>query len=166
MRRRFISIKGSGMLFLTFSCAGGRFALPTQAIERVLPFAVLEPAAGAAENVAGYLMLKGVPVAVIDLNQVLSGSAAAVLYSTRIAVLKGTGPGRAAVLIEGATRVARGEKFLEAGPAGSGAYSVGIFSQEGLSYQVIDAEKVLSSVFSTVFPSEHQKEEHQKGEAA
>src|ERR1700761_3960230 len=76
------------MLFILFQIGRDRYALPAGSIIEVLPLMNLKRVPCAPVGVAGVLNYRGVPVPVIDLNEMTLAKPAARRLSTRIILVK------------------------------------------------------------------------------
>jgi chemotaxis-related protein WspB len=72
------------MLVLTFQAGAHRYALPAAALIEVLPWVGLTPAPTLLPAIAGLLNYRGAVAPVIDMNQLLLGTACPFLLSSRI----------------------------------------------------------------------------------
>lgn len=75
------------MAFLRFEAAGRRYALDALDIIEVVPAVSLRTPPAAPPVFAGFLAYRGAEVPVLDLCQLLSGTAASAGFSTRIVLV-------------------------------------------------------------------------------
>jgi chemotaxis-related protein WspB len=75
------------MLFLLFQIGQDRYALDARQIVEVLPLVSITPLPQAPIGVAGVFMYRGVPVPVIDVNQLTMGSPSHSRLNTRLVVV-------------------------------------------------------------------------------
>ena len=74
------------MLFLLFQLGNDRYALQASTVAEVLPLVNFKRIPQAQPAIAGLIDYRGVPVPVIDLNELMSGRPAAQRFSTRVVV--------------------------------------------------------------------------------
>ncbi len=105
-------------------CRIGRdsYAISSEAVERVLPFASLKTLPGAARGLCGILNYQGLAVPVVDLCLVLSGMPAREFMNTRILLcpLEASPSGKLGLLVENVSETAKLDErdFQPAGAEG------------------------------------------------
>jgi chemotaxis-related protein WspB len=119
------------MLLLLFTLGGDRYALDADRITEVLPLVDIRPIPHAPAGVAGVCDLRGTPVPVIDLSEVVLGRPAAKSMSTRLVIVgypDGAGGTRPlGVLAERATGIVRRAltDFVDCGVPNERAWHLG-----------------------------------------
>jgi len=138
-------------LFLLFQIGQDRYALDVRQIVEVLPLVSITPVPQAPLGVAGVFMYRGVPVPVIDVNQLTVGRPSHSRLNTRLVVVHlpdGEGQTRLIGLIaERATETMRRDAsdFAASGIANDEAPSLGPVTTDASGLvQRIDVEKLLS----------------------
>lgn len=79
------------MLVLKFQAGDQRFALPATSVEHVSAYGEPRAVAGTPNWYAGLLVFRGMPTPIIDLCRLLTGSACAVRWNTRLIFLRPEG---------------------------------------------------------------------------
>ncbi|GAB3629606.1 chemotaxis protein CheW [Pandoraea terrae] len=101
------------MLFLRFEIGADRYALPVTHVTEVLPQVKLKRLPAAPDWVAGAFSYRGVPVPVIDLAHLATGTPARPRLSTRLVLVPYPAPGPNArclgVIVERATDTLRAD---------------------------------------------------------
>lgn len=129
-------------------CRIGRdsYAISSEAVERVLPFAMLKQLPGSVHGLTGILNYQGLAVPVVDLCQVLSGVAARELMNTRILLcpLQESPSGKLGLLVENVSETAKLEEkdFQPAGAEGSECLDA-VAATEGSFIQRIEVPRIL-----------------------
>jgi chemotaxis-related protein WspB len=140
------------MLFILFQIGRDRYVLSASAIIEVLPLMNLKSVPGAPTGVAGLLNYRGVPVPVIDLNEMVLAKPAARRLSTRIILvnyqLEAKSPHPLGLIVEHATSTIQRSRqdFMEAGVESNNAPYLGGVAKdaEGL-IQWIQVERLLTA---------------------
>jgi chemotaxis-related protein WspB len=147
------------MLFLLFQVGADRYALDARQIAEVLPLVAITRLPHSPPGVAGVCNYRGVPVPVIDLNELAIGRPAQPHLSTRLIVVHypdGTGARHLLGLIaENATDTVRREPadFLPSGITNAGAPYLGPVAAHAAGFiQWIQADRLLpASVRDVLF---------------
>jgi len=125
------------MLFLVFELAAERYALEAGVVSEVLPLVRVRPVANAPAGVAGVFDLRGRPVPVIDISELMLGRPAERRLSTRLIIVHypdGRGATQPVALVaEKATRTIRRDPsaFVDSGIAGERARSGAAMASDG-----------------------------------
>ncbi len=139
------------MLFILFQIGRDRYALQASNIIEVLPLMNLKSVPGAPIGVAGVLNYRGVPVPVIDLNEMALAVPAVRRLSTRIILvrypLEAEHPHPLGLIAEHATNMAQRSKqdFIETGIDSDGAPYLGrVANDAGGLIQWIEVARLLT----------------------
>lgn len=112
------------------------YAIPCEAVERILPFAAVKALPGGERGLTGLLNYQGRAVPVVDLCLLLSGAPAREVMDTRILLcpLEESASGRLGLLVEGVTKTQdlKAEEFSEAGAEGDMCLGAVAPRREGL----------------------------------
>ncbi len=97
------------MLYVLCRIGQDAYAISSDAVERVLPFATLKALPGGARGLTGLLNYQGTSVPVVDLCLLLGGTSAREISGTRLLLcpLEGLRNGRIALLVEHVSEVIR-----------------------------------------------------------
>lgn len=76
------------MLYVVCRIGTSAYALPAEAVEKVLPFAALKPLPGAVRGLVGVLNFQGDPVPVVDLDLLFHGTPAPEVFGSRIVLCR------------------------------------------------------------------------------
>jgi chemotaxis-related protein WspB len=140
------------MLFILFQIGADRYALPASNIIEVLPLMNLKRVPRAPVGVAGVLNYRGVPVPVIDLNELTLAVPAARRLSTRIILVKypleSQHPHPLGLVAEHATNMIQRsvEDFVETGVESEDASYLGRVALDvGGLIQWIEVERLLTT---------------------
>lgn len=110
------------MLYVLCRIGQDAYAISSDAVERVLPFATLKALPGGARGLTGLLNYQGVSIPVVDLCLLLGGTPAREIAGTRLLLcpVEGLRNGRIALLVEGISEVVRlaDADFKPSGAAG------------------------------------------------
>jgi len=110
------------MLYVLCRIGQDAYAISSEAVERVLPFATLKTLPGGARGLIGLLNYQGVSIPVVDLCLLLGGAPARELAGTRLLLcpVDGLRNGRIALLVEHVSEVVRlaESDFKHSGAAG------------------------------------------------
>lgn len=85
------------MLVLMCEAGGSRCAIRAREVAEVLPAVRLQPVAGAPDWLAGLFVFRGSPTPVIDLAALVTGSASAARWSSRIVLTETSSRGGSAL---------------------------------------------------------------------
>jgi chemotaxis-related protein WspB len=122
------------------------YAITSEAVERIVPFATLKQLPGAPQGIAGLLNLEGRTVPVVDLCLLLTGVPAPEMLGTRILLcpVEESPSGRIGLLVEGVFRTMDLEE-ADFQPAGAQAAPCldGVKSFEGGFLQRIEVPRIL-----------------------
>lgn len=126
------------MLYVVCRIGDDAYALPADAVDKVLPFAALKPLPGAVRGLAGVLNYQGQPVPVVDLGLLFQGIPSPEVFGVRIVLCHAPGlrSGRLGLLagrVDGVSAIPE-ESFIPAGASadpglGDVAPSTGSFIQ-------------------------------------
>jgi len=134
------------MLYVLCRIGRDAYAISSEAVERVLPFASLKNLPGGVRGLTGLLNYQGISVPVVDLCLLLAGSPARELAGTRLLLcpVEGLRNGRIALLVEHVSDVARltEEDFQPTGAAGDDCLD-GVASRSGELIQRIEVPRIL-----------------------
>lgn len=124
------------------------YAIPCDAVDRVLPFAQLKALPGAQRGLVGLLDYRGQPYPVIDLSLLLAGQPAREAFGTRILLcpVEGLRAGKIGIVAEGVSEVVDLDEaaFQSAGAQADPAVSGVVPGREGL-IQRIEVPGILPS---------------------
>lgn len=97
------------MLYVLCRIGQDAYAISSEAVERVLPFATLKTLPGGVRGLTGLLNYQGVSIPVVDLCLLLGGTPARELAGTRLLLcpVEGLRNGRIALLVEHVSEVVR-----------------------------------------------------------
>lgn len=97
------------MLYVLCRIGRDAYAISSEAVERVLPFAALKTLPGGVRGLTGLLNYQGISVPVVDLCLLLGGSPAREIAGTRLLLcpVEGLRNGRLALLVEHVSEVVR-----------------------------------------------------------
>jgi chemotaxis-related protein WspB len=139
------------MLFILFQIGGDRYALSARNIIKVLPLMNLKRVPCAPAGVAGVLNYHGIPVPVIDLNEMTLAEPAARRLSTRIILvnyrLEAQHPRALGLIAENATNMIQrtNQDFIETGVETDDARYLGkVANDTGGFIQRIEVESLLT----------------------
>lgn len=139
------------MLFILFQIGQDRYALAAHSIIEVLPLMNLKRVPCAPVGVAGVLSYRGLPVPVIDLNEMMLGKSAAPRLSTRIILvtypLEVQQPRALGLIVEHATNMIQRsvQDFRETGVESDDARYLGrVTNDSGGLIQWIEVERLLT----------------------
>jgi len=129
-------------------CRIGRdvYAISSEAVERILPYAALKHLPGAEHGLCGLLNFQGRSVPVVDLCRLLAGAPAREVLSTRILLcpLEGSPSGMLGLLVEGVSKAVQLEEkdFQPAGAEAAACLDGVVPSADGL-IQKIEVPQIL-----------------------
>lgn len=147
-RRRFPGLNSTDLTMLHVLCRIGEdaYAISSEAVERILPFAALKALPGGERGLTGLLNYHGQAVPVVDLCLLLAGQPAREVMDTRILLcpLKESTSGRLGLLVEGVTKAQnlKAEEFAPAGAQGDECLGEVASRREGL-IQRIEVPSIL-----------------------
>lgn len=101
------------MLYVLLEAGSDTYALATDQVEAIVPFAALKHVPGAPAAVVGLLNYHGTPVPVIDFGQLLAGQASVPRYSTRIILYRAALTNGSRLLGLLGENITRTEKFAD-----------------------------------------------------
>jgi chemotaxis-related protein WspB len=122
--------------FVVFELSGRRYALDVRQVSEISPLPAITPIAHAPEGVAGIAELRGAPIPVVDLAQIMLDRPAARRLSTRLIVVHYAGQDgtrrRLALIAERVTQIVERhpDDFVETGISHDGAPYLGPVARE------------------------------------
>lgn len=150
------------MLYLSLRLNGTRYALDAGRVTKVLPLLTINKVVGVPRFVAGTINYCGTFSPVIDLSEMLLGRAAPVKLSTRIIMVRHSSEGEPArhlgIIAENATETMRCEASAFSSPSVSDreiSYFGSIADGPSGPVQLLDIERLISTVFDQLSPSEY-----------
>lgn len=134
------------MLYVLCRVGRDAYAISSEAVERVLPFATLRALPGGVRGLAGLLNYQGVSIPVVDLCLLLAGAPAREVAGTRLLLcpVEGLRNGRIALLVEHVSDVLRltDDDFRPAGASGEECLD-GVANKSGRLIQRIEVPRIL-----------------------